>query len=503
MNFKITCICVFLSLVTMTVSNAQDSKIISLTISGVGTTKEEAQSNAIHYAIEQSFTLFFSSKKDVLKNNLIVSISNKAIPKIAILYDIQLPDGRQFLIYKIDLLVDVLSELALTDGIKKEVQEGLLTFNIKKQLLNEEAETKSIYEMIGIVHELMQKAFDYSMLRNEPYSLNTESSYYAVPIEVTAKANNNMDIAFDICVKSLDAIGLANEELQYYNKNNIAIYPYTIWHNQNPHEYNWDHQKSYEFKLRNVLSISALNQLGFNMCYYLQSFIVKSDVNVIIGDKMYPDDMSDQTKIYPNIIRTLISNSKYKYPTLTTRFNKLYYDNRYNTFSSNFHCMQFISLGENVAEFSFEYVYSLQELEKIKTIKIEPYGIKTRIKNGGVIVYEKNSHGLVVSLSTIKNKIDIEVANNCLMNLSYNGYSDWRLPTINELKAIDSNLNGKISLIHGEVFSSTTTSNPWKDSRLKSGPKGAYRYYYYFTSHEASFNNSPSAVYNLLLVRTF
>ncbi len=70
------------------------------------------------------------------------------------------------------------------------------------------------------------------------------------------------------------------------------------------------------------------------------------------------------------------------------------------------------------------------------------------INRGGVIVYEKDGHGLVAAPtdlgpesyygSTSRPWIDAETA---CEKLVLNGYSDWRLPTIKELNSLYKNMD--------------------------------------------------------------
>jgi uncharacterized protein DUF1566 len=57
---------------------------------------------------------------------------------------------------------------------------------------------------------------------------------------------------------------------------------------------------------------------------------------------------------------------------------------------------------------------------------------KAELVQGGIVVYEANGHGLIVATSDL-GKQDWENAMRVCEELELNGYSDWRLPTREEL----------------------------------------------------------------------
>ena len=67
---------------------------------------------------------------------------------------------------------------------------------------------------------------------------------------------------------------------------------------------------------------------------------------------------------------------------------------------------------------------------------VKPRGVISQFKHGGFVVYEKDGHGLVAAITDLGVIMDWESAKKTCDELILNGYSDWRLPTEDELNAL-------------------------------------------------------------------
>jgi len=122
-----------------------------------------------------------------------------------------------------------------------------------------------------------------------------------------------------------------------------------------------------------------------------------------------------------------------------------------------------------------------------KTPAVDP--IKALYKNGGIVVWEKDGHGLVVAEKDIDlvalgledpelgycDGISWTDANKMVGNLVLNGYSDWRLPTVSECQT---------------MYNFTTIKLGLKD------PNGKPVVKYYWTSEETPHTATKFAFHN-------
>jgi hypothetical protein len=96
--------------------------------------------------------------------------------------------------------------------------------------------------------------------------------------------------------------------------------------------------------------------------------------------------------------------------------------------------------------------------------KVKPRGVVSQFKHGGFVVFEENGHGLVAAITDLGN-MDWNSAKTACEELILNGYSDWHLPSKEELNSVYVNLNQiGVGGFADDVYWSSTESdsgNAW------------------------------------------
>jgi hypothetical protein len=388
-------------------SIAQEAdKTVSITVSGSGKTQDEAKQSALRSAIEQAFGAFISSKTEILNDQVVAdqmaSVSSGNIKSFTILNESQLPDGSWGVTLKAVVSVSKLTSFVEAKGIEIEIKGGLFAINIKQQILNEQAEVNAISEMIGLLHEPMQTAFDYTIKSGEPKAMDDENTYWKIPLIVTSIANKNMDFCANYFIKTLSALSLSKQEVESYEKLNKATYKI---------ELNYLGIKN-TFFLRKQISKVALNSFGSNWEFYTGCFKVKR------GNK------------------SLLLPQFNSYPRNTDYFKEIFKIHKFNLESENqninFH---FLTIGQEAGKYHINEELKLNEIEQMSGYSVKPTGIISQFKNGGYVVFEKNGKGLVAAVFDL-NATSLETAKRVSENLNLNGYDDWRLPTNEERKSM-------------------------------------------------------------------
>jgi hypothetical protein len=395
----ITCLFVFPRQILF----AQDAdKTVTLTVSGSGKTQDEAKQSALKSAIEQAFGVFISTKTEMLNDQVVAdqmtSVSNGNIKSYSLLNESQLPDGSWGVTLKTVVSVSKLTSFVEAKGITVEIKGGLFAMNIKQQMLNEEGEIKAVSEMVGLLHEPMQISFDYAITSGEPKSLDAENKNWEIPLVVIATTNKNIDFCANYCSKTLAALSLSSEEVTSYQSLNKAVFTVVINYKG----------LTKTFYLRKKESLNALITLASQWEFYTRLFTVQSGMDESNGN--------GEASIHD------FSNINY-----------------YNRDESSIN-INFLTTAPQAAKFSWQDKRTLSQIEQMTGYKVKPRGVVSHFKHGGFVVYEENGHGLVAAISDLQ-RMDWNSAKTACEELILNGYSDWHLPSKEELNSVYINLS--------------------------------------------------------------
>jgi hypothetical protein len=398
-NLKTILSIFFILLATTNAFSQTDSKDVSITSSGSGKTLEDAKQAALRSSTEQAFGAFISSKTEMFNDQVVAdqmaSVSSGNIKSYEVLNESQLPDGSWGVTLKTIVSVDKLTSFVEAKGIAIEIKGGMFALNIKQQLLNEQGEIKAVSEMVGLLHEPMQISFDYVIKSSDPKSLDAESKNWEIPLVVTATTNKNIDFCANYCVKTLASLSLSSEEVTSYKSLNKAVFPVVINYNG----------VAKTFYLRKQSSINALNTLTSQWAYYTRLFTVQSGMDESNG------------------------NSKGRIHDFSSSRN----------YNSDGKTINFLTTGQQAATFSWQDKRTLSQIEQMTGYKVKPRGVVSQFKHGGFVVYEENGHGLVAAITDL-GSMDWSSAKTACDELILNGYSDWHLPSKEELNALYVNL---------------------------------------------------------------
>ena len=133
---------------------------------------------------------------------------------------------------------------------------------------------------------------------------------------------------------------------------------------------------------------------------------------------------------------------------------------------------------------------TLSEIEQMTGYKVKPRGVVSQIKHGGFVVFEENGHGLVTAMTDL-GEMDWDSAKTACEELILNGYSDWYLPSKEELNSVYVNLKqvGVGGFADDYYWSST-----------ESGNYGAWRQH---LTGDHQHSDARSSKYNVRAVRAF
>ena len=158
------------------------------------------------------------------------------------------------------------------------------------------------------------------------------------------------------------------------------------------------------YNLRKEFSIRAIESLASNWDFYLRGFAVQSGMDGSYGN--------GEGQIHEFSDRGYDVSATISFPTS----------------------------GVSAGTFSWNDKRTLSQIEQMTGYAVKPRGVISKFSNGGYVVYEEDGHGLVVSLFDI-GEFNWQNAKTACDELILNGYSDWRLPSKEELGFIYKNLH--------------------------------------------------------------
>ncbi len=349
-----------------------ENKDVTITASGSGATQEDAKQTALRSAIEQAYGAFISTKTEMLNDQVVAdemtSVSAGNIKSYEILSQDSLPNGRWGLTLKAVVSIDKLTSFVEAKGGTVEIKAELFALNIKQQALNEQGEVQAVAEMVGLLHEPMQTAFDYSIKSGEPKSLDAENKNWEIPLEVTATCNKNMEFCANYFIKTLKALSLSESEVETYKSLNKKVFSVSINFGGNNNI----------LHLRRKHSIEALNSLISNWEYYVRLFSVKSSLLDTFG-------------IGNGKIHKLTINNSYDY-------NKLLNEGIFLSVS-------FLTKGEIAGVFTWNDKLTLRQIEEMSGYSVRPRGVISEFKYGGYIVLN-SGQGFRLGIATVADQFN-------------------------------------------------------------------------------------------------
>lgn len=426
--FKCSYLLFYILLFSFQSINAQESeKTVSITVSGGGKTQDEAKNSALRSAIEQAFGAFISSKTEILNDQVVAdqmaSVSSGNIQSFTILNESQLPDGSWVNTIKAIVSVSKLTSFVESKGIAVEIKGGLFAVNIKQQLINEQDEIRVVNELFELLHKYLQISFNYFIRSEDPKSLDEESKIWEIPITVTATTNQNLDLCAKYCMNTLSALSLSPQEVLNYKKLNKDIF--TI----------------------------LLNYKGITNKYYLRK---KSSVNLI-------NTLESQWLFYSSLFNVQAGNDilKSNIKEVLHKFQGVSAEEK-----SDLDCsINFLNAGQKGAVFYFKDIRTLNQIEKMSGYIVKPKGIVSHFENGGFEIQNDYGQNFVVSIFDL-GPINWNSAKTACDELSFKGFNDWRIPTVEELKLIYFYLKKRgLGRIQNSRYWSSTSDPNFNDSK--------------------------------------
>jgi hypothetical protein len=324
---------------------------VTITTTGQGENLQQATDNALRSAIEQTFGAFISTRTEILDDALvsdqIASVTGGNIQSYEVLAQTELSETLWGVTVSAVVSVTKLTSFVQARGVQVEIQGGLFAANIRQQVLNEEAEIEAVRNMVGVLHELFQTAFDYEIQNGTPVATDATSSNWKIPLTITATANKNMELASQYLRSTLLALSLTPEQVSSYKELKKDVYIVELINSNNGRR-----MRNIRIALRRVQSFEMLEKLVGNLPEnYPRLYAVDSGLDRKIG-------------------LGAMNRESHRFYQMSARDKRL--------------LITLLAASRQAATFSYDDQRTLDEINKLTGYSVEPLGVTSRVMVGDV-----------------------------------------------------------------------------------------------------------------------
>jgi hypothetical protein len=195
---------------------------IDLTVSGRGTSKDNAIFNALKLAINQGFSSFITTNTKIVNDSLIndevIQMTSGTINKFTILTSDSISANDHSIVLKVLIGVNRMNDLVKSKGIESEFDGAEFAFNQKLRILNDQNEIKTLKSIIDIATTLFKKSIDYKVNAFDPIASIDKPTNWEIPINIDFKFNENIKVFSSYLYNNLKELSLDIMAFQNYKK---------------------------------------------------------------------------------------------------------------------------------------------------------------------------------------------------------------------------------------------------------------------------------------------
>lgn len=352
---------------------------VSLVVSGSGATKEEATKAALRCAIELTFGTFVSSNTNILNDNIIkdeiVTISSGNIKSYKYI-SVNNTYGNWEVTIQAVVSINKLVSYTKQKGGQTELAGNAFAMDVKLKRLYKQNEETAFNNLIIQLEKLVPRMFDYSINVESPIYTGYKDRY-SCDICITMTSNNNYNSVRNLIWNTIDALCLkSEEEIKDYENKGMCHYVEFSSKKKDFNDINLSFYKYHDYQdyksedtIREILvyfrSSRSFEKIGALISSVMCGFIINDGLN--------------RNEYYTAC--SYESMNKLKFKNLND-----YQPHFFETFTDYGHCKthseNFYS-GYRFLKFNFPIAnsvivktygsidYTIDELEKIETIKVE------------------------------------------------------------------------------------------------------------------------------------
>lgn len=253
---------------TFIVGMAQTQDEVTLTVTGEGSSKEEATNNALRNAIAQAYGVFVSANTQILNDEVvkdeIATVTSGNIKEYKEIASINLSNGRKEVTVQATVSISKLISYAKSKGASAEFEGALFARNIKIAELNKENERKVMNNLLSTISICLPNCYDRTLRVSEPELYG--DNYVLIPMYVDYTPNDNLETLAKEIINILKSISKKSEYT------GVESFPFQLNFDSNYGNYGTLKKGMFSFDLRNTYKeeyVKTINTMFDNyFCHF-------------------------------------------------------------------------------------------------------------------------------------------------------------------------------------------------------------------------------------------
>lgn len=291
-----------LFLVSYNVIGQQNEKH-SLIVIGASNTRDNAKENAIINSLKQFFSVFITSKPELISENtkpeVVSSLIKSGILDYKVLSESEMSEGNWNVVIITHVSVDKLISVFESKGVISEFKGNTISSAIKLQNLNETAEFDYIYNSVVSGFNFIANSVDFKVTTSTPKFIGS-GDIYRVQINVDYTTNEYLDSFYLYFHDVISQIAMSESEINSYNTIERPVYDIIINKSDTQATYRLRNSESLKY-IYTLLCFSNVFSLDFSLYAESDTLFVKP---MFRNERDYGQVKKFQISLYPTMDST-------------------------------------------------------------------------------------------------------------------------------------------------------------------------------------------------------
>jgi len=286
-------------------------EVVKLTTNGYGQNENEAVTDALKMAVENSFGVYISTETQIINDELIkdeiTSLGKGSILSYNITDQKKLGESNYIVTVDSEVSIVNLKTFAASKGVEVDFEGALFASNLKLQELNEQNEIKLVQSFIKELSREFRKSVEFTIKYDEPKFKSIDKMYdgwernsgerYVIKMQVDAEVNENSKNITEMLDYFSKSITMDIGEVENYIKLEKPVYPIYLALSEDREHSKKNRRHTYFFLRTQEAYLYFMYNLFTMPSFYYSNFLLEdglSDIYVYDVNGRRPDIIKAQ-----------------------------------------------------------------------------------------------------------------------------------------------------------------------------------------------------------------